>query len=96
MCEPLSITLFNRYRYFITFIYLATKWLEIRLLISKLRALQALKNVKALIENQSNILIKIIRTNWGIEYENYDFRNFLLEREIAYEHSALYSYEQNG
>ena len=68
---------YDGYRYFIAFICSATKWLEIRLLTSKAGALKAFRDVKSLVENQSGDSIKIVRSDWGREFENHEFTEYL-------------------
>ena len=96
LCGPMPAVSYNGYRYFIAFICSATKWLEIRLLTSKTGALKAFRDVKTLVENQSGDSIKIVRSDWGREFENHEFTEYLATNGIAHEHSAPYSHEQNG
>ena len=96
LCGPMPVISYDGYRYFIAFIYSATKWLEIRLLTSKAGALKAFRDIKSLVENQSGDSIKIVRSDWGREFENHEFTEYLATNGIAYKHSALYSHEQNG
>ena len=96
LCGPMPVISYDGYRYFIAFICSATKWLEIRLLTSKAGALKAFRDVKSLVENQSGDSIKIVRSDWGREFENHEFTEYLATNGIAHEHSAPYSHEQNG
>ena len=96
LCGPMPVISYDGYRYFIAFICSATKWLEIRLLTSKAGALKAFRDVKSLVENQSGDSIKIVRSDWGREFENHEFTEYLTTNGIAHEHSAPYSHEQNG
>ena len=96
LCGPMPVISYDGYRYFIAFICSTTKWLEIRLLTSKAGALKAFRDVKSLVENQSGDSIKIVRSDWGREFENHEFTEYLATNGIAHEHSAPYSHEQNG
>ena len=94
--NPMPVVLYNGYRYFIAFIYSAIKWLEIRLLTSKVEVLKAFRDVKSLVKNQSGDSIRIVRSDWGREFENHEFTEYLTICGIAHKHSAPYSHEQNG
>ena len=53
------------------------------------------RDIKNLVENQSGDSIKIIRSNWGREFENHEFTEYLAIYGIVYKHSALFSHKQN-
>ena len=94
--SPIPVISYDRYRYFIAFICSATKWLEVRLLTSKAGAFKAFQDVKNLVENRSGNSIQIVRSDWGSEFENHQFTEYLATHGIVHEHSAPYSHEQNG
>ena len=54
------------------------------------------RHFKALIENQTEKKIKILRTDNGIEYEFNEFHNFYKEAGIKRETTTPYTPEQNG
>ena len=76
----------------------ATRWLDFRLLRTKEKkeVLNAFKDMKIAAENQSNKKIRILRTDWGKEFINLDFKNYLTECGILHENSVPYAHEQNG
>ena len=51
---------------------------------------------KAMIENQSEKRIKILRTNNGTEYESNEFHDYCREVGIKRETTMPYTFEQNG
>ena len=51
---------------------------------------------KALVENQTEKRIKVLRTDNGTEYESNEFNNFCREAGIKRETTARYTPEQNG
>lgn len=54
------------------------------------------RHFKALIENQSEKKIKILRTNNGTEYESNEFQDYCRDAGIKRETTTPYTPEQNG
>ena len=96
LCGPMPVVSYDGYRYFIAFVCSATKWLEVRLLTSKAGALKAFQDFRNLVQNRSGNSIQTIRSDWGSEFENHQFAEYLAKHGITHEHSAPYSHEQNG
>ena len=57
--------------------------------------MKAFRDVKNLVENQSGDSIKIVRSDWGREFENHKFTEYLATCGIAHKYSAPYSHKQN-
>ena len=90
---PLPVNSYQGDRYIDTLLDTATKWLEIRFLKSKKDALAAFKIMKIAAENQSGKTIKILRTDWGKEFENHEFQKYLADYGILYKYLVLYTLE---
>ena len=54
------------------------------------------RTFKALVENQTEKRIKVLRTDNGTEYESNEFNDFCIEAGIKRETTTAYTPEQNG
>src|SRR5208337_4867757 len=97
ICGLISLSTYQGYKYFITFLKKKTRFLKITLLKRKSEALQAFKDYKAKVENNSNRKrIQTFLTNNSTEYVNNDFEITLYEFGIKYKKTAPYIKEPNG
>ena len=94
---PINPSTYNGYKYFISFIDKATRYISIKLLKTKDETLQAFKEFKVYVENNDkNLKIKILVTDHGREFENKQFAGLLSNYGILHQMSAPYAKEQNG
>src|SRR5690606_5340678 len=63
ICGPLSQLTYDKYRYFITFLDINIRFLELELIKTKTEAKEAFEKYKAKYENLSNKRIKIFNTD---------------------------------
>lgn len=76
LCGKLQSPSLDNSNYFLTFIDDFTKKSWIYLLKTKDEAFEYFKEFKAMVENQSNYVIKILRSDRGGEYMSREFQNF--------------------
>lgn len=97
ICGPLSPCTFDKYHYFITFMDIRTRYLEVKLLRSKDEAYEAFAQFANLYENNANNKrIRILATDNGTEYVNKRFRSLLDQKGIVHQLSPAYTKEPNG
>jgi hypothetical protein len=89
-------TSLSGYVYYVSLIdyYSSKTW--VYLFKSKDEVLKKFKEFKALVENLSEIKIKILRSNSGGEYTSNEFGNFCRDVEIKRELTTPYNPQQNG
>lgn len=63
---------------------------------SKEQVFDIFQNFCALVENQQNKTIKVIRTDNGLEFVNQKMRKFLESKGILHQKTVSYSPQQNG
>ena len=74
MCRHISPLIYNRYRYFITFLDKATRDLEVKLFYTKDKVYKAFVEFKNKVENNpSNKRIRLYTTDKGGEFMNKRF-----------------------
>jgi len=83
-------------RYFITFIDDHTRKLWLYPIRLKSDAFKKFREFKALVELQTGLRIKVIRTDGGGEYISFEFETYLVNCGIIHEKTAPHSPEQNG
>jgi hypothetical protein len=83
-------------RYFVTFIDNFSRETHVYLLKAKGEVLDKFKAYKALVENQTSMKIKTLRSNNGGEFVSKKFDDFLHESGIERQTSAPYTPQQNG
>ena len=84
------------YLYYLTFTYDYSRKTWIYFLKRKGEVFSWFRHFKALIENQTENKIKILRTDNGIECESNEFHDFFKEVGIKRETTTPYTPEQNG
>ena len=93
---PISPKTYNGYSYYITFLDKKSRYLDVRLMISKDQALSMLKVYKDLSENQTQNTIKEIFTDNGKEYINNEFAIYIRKYGIIHRNTPIYTKEPNG
>ena len=83
-------------RYFVTFIDDCSRFVYVYLMKHKEEVFGMFKTYKALVENQLNKKIKILRSDRGGEYFPSEFSKFCEESGIVHQTSAPYTPQQNG
>jgi transposase InsO family protein len=83
-------------RYFVTFINDFLRKTHVYLLKAKGEVFDKFKAYKALLENQTSMKIKTLRSNNEGEFVSKKFDNFLDECGIERQTSAPYTLQQNG
>lgn len=96
ICGPIRTESSGGSRYFATFIDDASRWSEVRFLRNKSDVLQAFKDYKALVENQTGRRVKYLQSDNGREYCNERFDTFLKDNGIGRRLTVPYTPEQNG
>lgn len=96
ICGPMPVDSYSGYRYFILFIDDYTRKTFVYFLKKKSEAFYYFKIFKALVENQTNMSIKCLRTDNGMEYMNKEFTSFLNNCGIRHETTVPYTPQQNG
>src|SRR5882762_3053530 len=95
VCGPLPFSI-RGMRYFITFIDDHTRKLWLYPIRLKSDAFKKFREFKALVELQTGLRIKVIRTDGGGEYISFEFETYLVNCGIIHEKTAPHSPEQNG
>ena len=83
-------------RYVLTLVDDSTRRGWIYLLKQKGDTLKSFKDWKALVENQTQSSVKILRTDNGGEYISKEFETFLKKKGITHELTVPYSPQKNG
>eukprot|EP00253_Pinus_taeda_P029735 PITA_29735 len=83
-------------QYFLTFIDDFTRKTWVYFLKNKSEVFEKFRNFKALVENQSGLHIKVLRTDRGGEYISKEFLIFCRENGIHKQFTARYTPQQNG
>jgi transposase InsO family protein len=90
VCGRMSSSSINGYVYYVSFMIILIKYLDIFEVFNKI------KEFKALIENLSERKIKILRSDNGGEYTSKDFVSFCRDVGIKRELTTPYNPQQNG
>lgn len=96
VCGPMQNISMSGRRYIFIFIDDITRMVWVYFLMAKSDALATFKRFKNLVENQSGLKIKKLRTDRGIEYISGEFIKLLEESGIERQLTAEYSPQQNG
>ena len=97
ICGPISPSTYDNYRYFITFLDIKTRFLDIKLLRTKDEAYEAFLQFSNVYENNSNNKrIRILATDNGTEFVNKRFRTLLDHKGIIHQLAPAYTKEPNG
>jgi hypothetical protein len=90
------VTSINGMKYFVTFIDCFSRMTWVYVMKHKDEVLKCFQNFCALVENQFNTQVKILRTDNGIEYVNKEFNAFLSRNGILHQTSCPDTPPQNG
>ena len=96
VCGPFEVPSLGGSKYFITFVDEFTRMIWLFTIKLKSEALSVFKNLKILIEKESEKSIKILRTDGGGEYTSKDFEDFCKNEGIAHEITSPYTPQHNG
>jgi hypothetical protein len=97
LCGQITPSTYDRYKYFITFLDKATKFLEVKLLRTKDEAYEAFYEFKQRAENnKNNYKIRTFVSDNGGEFVNKRFQRIFTENGIVHQLCAPYTKEQNG
>lgn len=96
LCGPMENKSFGGMRYFITFTDDFTRMVHVYFLKDKMNILNVFKDFKAKVENELNAKIKMIRTDNGTEYCNYNLEKYLSANGIIHQTSIPYTPQHNG
>eukprot|EP00253_Pinus_taeda_P014195 PITA_14195 len=83
-------------QYFLTFIDDFTRKTWVYFLNNKSEVFEKFRNFKELVENQSGLYIKVLRTDRGGEYISKEFLRFCRENGIHKQFTARYTPQRNG
>ena len=96
VCGPMKTTSMGGARYFLTFIDDFSRKVWVLVLKCKSEVFERFKAWKALVENESDHKVKVLRSDNGGEYTSKAFEAFMREHGIAHQTSAPYTPQQNG
>lgn len=96
ICGPMESNSLGGSKYFILFVDDHSRMTAIYFLKNKNDALKSFKEYKALVENQTNKRIKIIKSDNGREFCNAEFGDYLKKMGIVHQTTCPYTPEQNG
>lgn len=96
LCGPLDVPSIGGSRYFMVLEDDVTRMTFVYFLRSKDQALQFFKDFKAMVENQTNQRIKILRSDNGGEFCSRQVERFLSDNGIIHQKTTPYTPEQNG
>ncbi|CAG9135108.1 unnamed protein product [Plutella xylostella] len=96
LCGPMQKPSFSGARYFLLFIDDFTRKTYVYFLKTKNETFESFRQFKALVENQTERKIKILRSDGGGEFVNSQFQKFLKEAGIRHQTTVPHSPAQNG
>ena len=96
VCGPFSEPTFGGARYFVTFVDDKSRKVWVHTIAQKSEVFGLFKELKAMLENQTNKTIKTLRTDNGGEYTSNRFKQFLVSVGIKHQLSVAYNPQQNG
>ncbi len=96
VCGSMKTTSCGGARYFVTFIDDFSKKNHVYLLKAKRKVFDKFEAYKALVDNQTSMKIKTLRSDNGREFVSKKFDDFLRECEIQGQTSAPHTPQQNG
>eukprot|EP00253_Pinus_taeda_P018864 PITA_18864 len=96
VCGPMKTPSLAGSQYFLTFIDDFTRKTWVYFLKNKSEVFEKFRNFKTLVENQSGLHIKVLRTDRGGEYISKEFLRFCRENGIQKQFIARYTPQQNG
>lgn len=93
---PMETESIGRAKFLITFVDDYSRRVFVYSIRAKSNAFDIFKNFRAMVENQYNHKIKILRSDNGGEYESNEFRAYLEASGIIHQTSAAHTPQQNG
>lgn len=96
LCGPMPEISWGGAKYILTFIDDFSRKIFVYFLKSKDEVFPTFKNFQALVENQTNHTIKVLRTDNGGEYINKQFEEYLKLKGIRHQLTVPHTPEQNG
>lgn len=96
VCGPMETKSIAGAQYFVLFIDDYSRMTFIYFHKYKSEIFSIFKNFKAMVENQQNKKIKVLRTDNGGEFCNKEMENYLLKEGIIHQKTNAYTPEQNG
>lgn len=96
LCGPMPCSSFGGSRYFLTFTDDFTRRTFVYFLKFKSQVFEFFKNFKKLVETQTGMKIKKLRSDNGFEYVNSKLQAFLEQHGIIHQKTVPYSPAQNG
>ena len=96
VCGPMKTPSLNGSKYFILFIDNYTRMCWVYFTKQKSEVAGVFQNFKALVENQANCSIKMLRSDNGTEYTSDKFDRFCVEAGIEHQLIVTYCPQQNG
>ena len=96
VCGPMQGPSLNNNRYFILFIDDFTRMTWVYFMRHKSEVSSIFKRFKAMVENQSDEKIKILRSDRGTEYNSNEFEKFCAIAGIEQQTTVRYTPQQNG
>lgn len=96
LCGPMQTPSLAGSQYFLTFIDDFTRKTWVYFLKNKSEVFEKFRNFKALVEIQSGLHIKVLRTDRGGEYISKEFLCFCRENGIHKQSTTRYTPQQNG
>jgi gag-polypeptide of LTR copia-type/Integrase core domain/GAG-pre-integrase domain len=96
LCGPMKTQTPNGSKYFLTFIDDYSRKAHVYFIKNKNETFDKFLEFKAMVENQTNRRIQILRSDRGGEYVNEKFRDYLRQYGIRHQTTAPYSPQQNG
>jgi transposase InsO family protein len=96
LCGPTRTPTLQGERYFMLFIDDYTRMVWVSFLKEKSEALDTFKSFKALVENESDLRIKCLRSDRGGEFTSNDFNEFCEKYGIKRQLSVARTPQQNG
>lgn len=96
LCGPIEVTSIGGSRYFLLLTDDFSGYKFVFFLKNKNEVFKCLENFIKLIQNQTDKMIKILRTDNGLEFCNSDIKKLLERCGILHQRSVVYTPQQNG
>eukprot|EP00253_Pinus_taeda_P024602 PITA_24602 len=96
LCGPMQAPSLASSQYFLAFIDDFTRKTWVYFLKNKSEVFEKFRNLKALVESQRRLHIKVLRTDRGGEYISKEFLRFCRENGINKKFTVRYTLQQNG
>ena len=96
VCGPITPNSLSGARYFITFIDNTSRFTMVNFLKQKGNAFKAFCAYKSFVENQTQLKVKVIRSDNGGEFVSQEWEAFNEKNGIFHQKSTVYTPQQNG